>query len=230
MFMTEVERIETGIEGLDDLIDGGFPESSVTLISGGTGTGKTTFCNQFLMEGINKGQKCLYISTEEPVEAIKDDAMVFDWDLRQHEDDGDLRMEYSEPSENQYLSGQVKQLLHSGDFDRVVLDSMSVFTTYWGDKFEVRRNLQDLVKMLRKSDSTVIMTAEIPEDSENSLSRSNVSEFVADGVVALYYESMGEGSFRNIEVRKMRRTDHTPGTHPIEITDNGIKMKEQAGF
>jgi len=59
--MTEVERIETGIEGLDDLIDGGFPESSVTLISGGTGTGKTTFCNQFLMQGIEKGQKCLYI-------------------------------------------------------------------------------------------------------------------------------------------------------------------------
>ena len=228
--MTEVERIETGIEGLDDLIDGGFPEGSVSLISGGTGTGKTTFCNQFLMQGIENGQKCLYISTEEPVEAIKDDAIVFDWDLRKHEDEGDLRMKYSEPSENQYLSGQVKQLLHSGDFDRVVLDSMSVFTTYWGDKFEVRRNLQDLVKMLRKSESTVIMTTEIPENSENSLSRSNVSEFVADGVVARYYESMGEGSFRNLEVRKMRRTDHTPGTHPVEITDEGIKMKEQAGF
>jgi len=141
--MTEVERIETGIEGLDDLIDGGFPEGSVSLISGGTGTGKTTFCNQFLMQGIENGQKCLYISTEEPVESIKDDAIVFDWDLRKHEDEGDLRMKYSEPSENQYLSGQVKQLLHSGDFDRVVLDSMSVFTTYWGDKFEVRRNLQD---------------------------------------------------------------------------------------
>lgn len=228
--MTEVERVKTGIEGLDDLIEGGFPESSVTLISGGTGTGKTTFCNQFLMEGIKKGQKCLYVSTEEPVEAIKDDAMVFDWDLRKHEEEGILRMEYSEPSENQYLSGKVKQLMNQGDLDRVVLDSMSVFTTYWGDKFEVRRNLQDLVKMLRKSEATVIMTAEIPEDSDNSLSRSKVSEFVADGVVALYYESMGEGSFRNIEVRKMRRTDHTPGTHPIEITDDGIKMKEQAGF
>lgn len=228
--MTEVERITTGIEGLDDLIEGGFPDSSVTLISGGTGTGKTTFCNQFLMEGLEKGQKCLYVSTEEPLEAIKDDAAVFDWDLRDHEDGGDLRMEYSEPSENQYLSGQVKQLLNSGEYDRVVLDSMSVFTTYWGDKFEVRRNLQDLVKMLRKSDSTVIMTAEIPENDENALSRSQVSEFVSDGVVALYYESMGEGSFRNIEVRKMRRTDHTPGTHPVEITDNGINMKEQAGF
>ncbi|MFB6174393.1 MAG: RAD55 family ATPase [Candidatus Nanohalobium sp.] len=228
--MAEVERITTGIEGLDDLIQGGFPKSSVTLISGGTGTGKTTLCNQFLMEGIEKGQKALYISTEEPVEAIKDDAAVFDWDLRKHEEEGVLRMEYSEPSENQYLSGQVKQLLNSGEYDRVVLDSMSVFTTYWGDKFQIRRNLQDLVKMLRKSDSTVIMTAEIPEDSENSLSRSKVSEFVADGVVALYYESMGEGSFRNIEVRKMRRTDNTPGTHPIEITDDGMSMKEQAGF
>lgn len=228
--MTDVERITTGIEGLDDLIEGGFPESSVTLISGGTGTGKTTFCNQFLMEGINKGQKCLYVSTEEPVEAIKDDAMVFDWDLRKYEDEGQMRMEYSEPSENQYLSGQVKQLLNSGEYDRVVIDSMSVFTTYWGDKFDVRRNLQDLVKMLRKSDSTVIMTAEIPENDGDALSRSQVSEFVADGVVALYYESMGEGSFRNVEVRKMRRTDHTPGTHPIEITDNGILMKDQAGF
>jgi len=228
--MTDVERITTGIEGLDDLVDGGFPESSVTLVSGGTGTGKTTFCNQFLVEGINKGQKCLYVSTEEPVEAIKDDALVFGWDLDDEIEKGNLQMEYSEPSENQYLSGQIKQLMHSGEFDRIVLDSMSVFTTYWGDKFEVRRNLQDLVKMMRKSDATVIMTAEIPEDSDSSLSRSNVSEFVADGVVALYYESMGEGSFRNVEVRKMRRTDHTPGTHPIEITDDGMKMKEQAGF
>jgi KaiC/GvpD/RAD55 family RecA-like ATPase len=225
-----VERISSGIPGLDELIEGGIPKSSVTLISGGTGTGKTTFCSQFLMEGLEKGEKTLYISTEEPPEAILDDSEEYNWNFREYQEKGQYEIDYIDPSKNEFLSGAIKEKINNVSPERIVIDSISVFGIYWEDQYETRRNLQDLVAMLRRADSTIIMTAEIPEDEEDALSRSKVSEFVADGVIALYYQAVGEGSFRNIEVRKMRRTDHTPGTHPLEITDEGMRIKQDTGF
>ena len=56
-------RVGTGIPGLDDMIEGGIPFPSTVLLAGGTGSGKTTFCLQFLFEGANQGEKGLYLTT-----------------------------------------------------------------------------------------------------------------------------------------------------------------------
>ena len=66
-----LSRISTGIPGLDPLIEGGFLENSVNLVTGETGTGKTIFCAQFLWDGLQKGDSGLYITLEERPEDIK---------------------------------------------------------------------------------------------------------------------------------------------------------------
>ena len=78
----EVERVKTGIIGLDEKIGGGFVKGSVNLISGRTGTGKTTFCMSFLYEGAKNFEPGVYVTTEENEDDIKKDVMaMFDLSL-----------------------------------------------------------------------------------------------------------------------------------------------------
>ncbi|MDY6777531.1 MAG: ATPase domain-containing protein [Candidatus Nanohaloarchaea archaeon] len=230
--MTNVPRVSTGINGLDELIEGGFPDGSVTLISGGAGCGKTIFCNQFLWDGLQKGQKGRYISLEEPVDDILGDAKVFGWDFKKYEEQNDFKITYIKPSSgSRGFIDKINELASEEGVERLVIDSISVMLgAYGGTQAKKRDNLYDLMRNVKRSGATTVMTSEIPENDEDALSRFGVSEFVADGVVVLYYTGVGEGSFRNLEVRKMRRTDHTPGTHPFKITDDGIRLSTETGF
>ena len=67
------KRVESGIPGLDDLIEGGYPENFIILVSGPSGTGKTTFCMQFLIEGVKKGEKGIYIGLGEDIDIIHEE-------------------------------------------------------------------------------------------------------------------------------------------------------------
>ncbi len=64
--MKKVERVSTGVDGLDELLKGGIPKKNTVLISGEAGAGKTTFCSQFLWEGLQNGENCMFVTFEEP--------------------------------------------------------------------------------------------------------------------------------------------------------------------
>ncbi len=227
--MTELPRVSTGTSGLDELIEGGIPDGSVTLISGGAGCGKTILSSQYLWDGLQNGENCLFISLEEPVDDIRSDMKVFGWDFEKYEESDNFKITYIQPAagERGFLK-KINQLVLDRDVDRVVIDSVSIMLgSYGGSEAEKRDIMYDLLRTLKKSDATTILTSEIQENEDGSLSRYGVAEFVADGVIVLYYESVGEGTFRNIEVRKMRQTDHTPGTYPMKITDNGIVVESE---
>ena len=68
------KKAETGIEGLDDVLFGGFTRRHVFLLEGSPGTGKTTIALQFLLEGADLGESCLYISLSETEEELRDSA------------------------------------------------------------------------------------------------------------------------------------------------------------
>lgn len=228
----KVERVNTGIDGLDELIEGGLPQNSVTLVSGGAGCGKTIFCNQFLWKGLQNGESVRYISLEEPVDDVLDDAAVFGWDFKQYEDSDQYKISYVKPtSGSRGFIDKINDLASEGNIERLVIDSISVMLgSYGGTQAKKRDNLYDLLRSIKNAGPTTVMTSEIPENNEDALSRYGVSEFVCDGVIVLYYTGVGEGSFRNIEVRKMRRTEHVPGTHPFKITENGIEITSSPGF
>lgn len=224
--MSDVNRVSTGIPGLDDLIDGGFPEGSVTLISGGAGCGKTIFCSQYLWHGLENGENCRFVSLEESVDDIKSDAKVFGWDFEKHEEDGSLKISYITPTagERGFLD-KVNDLASAEGVTRLVIDSVSILLgSFGGEESEKRDNMYRLIRRVKRSDATTLLTSEILDDEQNKLSRYGVAEFVADGVIALYYGGMSGETFRNLEVRKMRKTAHTPGTYPFKITDEGINV------
>ena len=67
-----VDKVDTGIPGLDELVDGGFPEGRVVLVIGGPGTGETILCSQFLYKGIyNKQENGVFVSLDESKERAR---------------------------------------------------------------------------------------------------------------------------------------------------------------
>ncbi len=218
------ERIETGVPGLDKLIQGGIPKGNITLVSGGTGCGKTTFGAQFIWHGLQIGENGLYITLEQSPEEIKGDISQFGWDVTPFEKSGKVRIVYYDPFELGEIINRMKDLITINKIQRLVIDSASLFGLYVNDDYKIRQKLYKLVQALKKTGCTTILLSEIEENSK-TLSRFGVEEFVADGVIVLYYLGIGEGVFRNIEVRKMRRTRHANGTFPLVMDKKGLTVK-----
>jgi len=84
----EVPRILTGITGIDDMLGGGIPEKGILLLCGGPGVGKTIFTLQYMMAAVERGEPCVYITLEEPMEKKTLNARAFGWDIEKAEETG----------------------------------------------------------------------------------------------------------------------------------------------
>ncbi|HVH91786.1 MAG TPA: ATPase domain-containing protein, partial [Candidatus Acidoferrum sp.] len=82
--MIQTERVPTGIPGLDPLLEGGFPQGRSILVTGEPGTGKTIFSLQFLIEGLARGEKGIYVAADEGPMDILEQAASLGWDLEKH--------------------------------------------------------------------------------------------------------------------------------------------------
>jgi len=219
-----IERIETGIPGLDELIEGGFVKDNAILVTGSAGTGKTIFSSQFIWEGLRNGENCMFITFEERPEKIKQEAMDFGWDLGKYEEKGQLILRQKDPfdtAEGDELFW-FRSELEKHDVDRLVMDSTSILSLYYDDQYKVRENLFKIVKTIEEADVTAVLTTESPQGEE--LTRFGVEEYLVDGVIQLGILSLGE-SARSLAVRKMRRTNHGTKSHEMSITENGIVIE-----
>ena len=226
----KTERITTGIPGLDRLIEGGYVKGSTILVTGGTGTGKTTFCAQYLMEGLKKGEPCIYITLEENPEDIKADVIRYGFNFSSYEKSGKFKFIYQNPFEVSDITSTVINAINSIGAKRVVLDPISLMGMYVKDPAVLRKRLFGMMVMLKKTGVTSLITSEILDNEigerVGSLSREGVSEFVADGVIVLNLFGLGEGIARSLMVRKMRRTKHGTDVYSMEMGANGIVLKK----
>lgn len=219
-------RMESGIPGLDPLIQGGFLQNSVNLITGETGTGKTIFCSQFLWYGLQKGDTCIYISLEEDPEDIKGDALQFGWDFEKFEKKGLFKIIYHDPAQVNNLGSVIIDEIRRIDAKRLVIDSTSILGLTIENKSQIRKLLYNIIGTIKKANCTALLISEIPEGAKK-LSRFGVEEFVVDGVILLNYLEFAAGNLdRSIIIRKMRRTKHGTDIYPIEITRSGITVKK----
>ena len=216
-----LERVLTGIPGLDKLMYGGILKGTTTLITGATGTGKTIFQLQFLWEGLQRGESVLFITLEESPEDIKADGLQFGWDFEKYEKKGQFKIVAYEPFEISSTTMRLRELIVGGGYTRLAMDSTSLLGMYTKDEYKIRKGLYAVISAIKSTDCTALISAEIPEDSK-SLSRFGVEEFVVDGVILLRYMSMGSSVNRTLEVRKLRRSKFSEGIREIDITSKGI--------
>ena len=217
-------RSHSGIPGLDGLIEGGFEDGTVTLISGKTGTCKSIFCGQFLYNGaVQNKQSGLYITTEDTAYGLRRQFQKFGWDFAGLEKKGWARILEFEPTDVQVLTTKMISTVEKMKAKRIVIDSVSLLELVINDVYEIRRGLLKVVQKIREMGNIGIITSEVQEESAN-LSRFGVVEFMVDAVIALQY--MGIAKYkRSLMVRKMRMTDHDSNIHPFEISNKGIVVK-----
>lgn len=223
-----MNRISSGIPGLDELIEGGFPESSSILVSGGSGCGKSIFGLQYLYHGAkDKGEPGVYITLEEGSHNLWWNMQRFKWVLLPLEKDNLLKIYKFEPSDNLETSAkdQIKRIVDKVkeiNAKRLVIDSISAFTFWFSDSSKVRSVLYSLIEQLRELDCTTILTCET-NGKKDTLSMFGVEDFLADGLILLYFFPPNRSMF----VRKMRGTNHDKSIHPLSINDNGISINSR---
>jgi len=215
-------RVSSGIKGLDKLIEGGFEVGSVALVSGGPGTGKTTFCLQFLIDGVKKGENGLYISFEETAEDLARDAKNFGWDIIPLIKSKKLIILHFSPFEYDKFKEDFGSIIKKYDIKRIAIDSITGVGYYLKDIYDVRKNVWELNKVIKEKGCTAIMTSEVI--SEESNSRFGVEEFIADALIVLHYGGLGGDFDRSLQVIKIRRTNQKKGIFPYKITKTGISI------
>jgi KaiC domain protein len=228
-----MDRVKTGIVGLDEMLEGGFPRSHTVVVMGSFGTGKTTFGLQFLSEGLKQGEKGIYITLEEDERSIVDDAKSFGWDLKPAIDSKKLSIVKLEPTDAKTTISRIKSdlpdFIKSFGATRIVIDSISLLNMLFESDHEKRSNLFHLVQMIKKTGATCLMTAEV-KDNNPLVSRDGLIEYTADGVISLRYEEPAEKSEIQLTIRivKMRRINHSRRVKPYSITGNGIEVHSGA--
>ena len=222
----DFERIPSGIPGLDKLMEGGFVKGSTVLISGAAGTGKTIFCTQYLMEGLKRGENCMFITLEEKPEDIINDVKRFGWDLEKYMKDKKLILEYQDPFQMTDITAPLLDKIKEHGIQRVVIDSTAIFELYYKEPSEIRKQLFKLLNGLKDINVTSVLTTELPEETK-MLGKFGVEEFIVDVVIVIRYNEYATGATPplSLSVRKMRRTSHSRISVPIEITEEGIILK-----
>jgi KaiC domain protein len=233
-FDSEIPRLDLGIEGLDDMIQGGVPERSLLVVMGSAGTGKTTFGLQFLQRGIEEGEKAIYITLEEDKEAVVQAATEKGWPFDEYIEDDKLAVVDLDPIEmaNSLASirGDLPRLVDEFDAQRLVLDSVSLLEMMYDNQAERRTEVFDFTRSLKEAGVTTMLTSEASEGNPYA-SRHGIIEYLTDGVFVLQYV---RSEFREtrlaVEIQKIRNANHSRETKPYEITGDGISVYQQANI
>jgi len=220
----ENDRVVTGIEGLDSLIEGGLPRHSVIIVAGGPGAGKTIFSAQYIHHGALNGEKGVYVSFGESANAFKDYMQRFGLDFQKLEKDGkvailDLTVPKLGLETNLDL---IEQRVRDLNAKRLVIDSFSAIALALGERVDVRTTLHMLTKLLREVKCTTVMVVDISIGSQTI--GTGLEEFLADGIVLLDTSLEGGQLQRSLLVRKMRGTNHSIRTNPYIISERGIAV------
>jgi circadian clock protein KaiC len=224
-------RVATGIEGFDNLVQGGFPAGKQILLTGSPGTGKTIFSLEYLHNGAHLfGEKGLYVSFEESVEDLKEQAKQFGWnfdELEQQQKAWILAIPATEISES--TLGEITSLIQRNGIKRLVVDSLTSLAinipssrTSIGDLTDIfiRRFIYQFIFQLRElKDVTTLLVAQA---ADKGITLDGVSEFVCDGIIKIDYESLGGAYSRSLSIRKMRQVKNEEDVHPLEITNVGL--------
>ena len=221
-----IERIKTGIEGLDELLKGGVPDHHHVLVCGGPGTGKTLLCIEFLYRGAKLGEKGVFISLEElPETIIKNVESTFsNWkDFKKLVEEKKITI--IKPARYDFVnfSDILQSYVTQHKVKRVVVDSATILKLSFDKEIEFRKKLVEFLGFVRNLDCTIFMTAELSYPIREKM-KFSLEQFVADGVIILYNLEREEKRVRAMEVLKMRGTDHVQDLVPMKITNDGIKI------
>lgn len=225
-------KTPTGISGLDEITNGGFPKGRPVLICGSAGCGKTLFAAQFLVKGITEyDEPGVFMSFEEsPSDLTQNfESLGFDFEKLKAEKKlhiDHVRIERSEIEETgEYdLEGIFIRLNYAIDSigaKRVVLDTIESLFSGMTNMVLLRSEIRRLFTWLKEKGVTAIITG---ERGENSLTRQGLEEYVSDCVILLDFRVIEQIATRRLRIVKYRGSMHGTNEYPFLIDKNGISV------
>jgi len=221
--VTAPERVTTGLAELDAMFGGGPLRSSTTLVEGGTGTGKTLLGLQFLLAGIEQGERGVHLGLEETPDQLRGLGTTLGWDLVRAETSGHLRLNYRSPVElstDRYLDQARQQIAELGA-RRVVLDGLSSLALGVPSDRRFKELVYASAKHFRAAGATVYMTLELEEALGSGHLGGRAVSSLADNVILLRHLEVQDRLERAILVLKARGTAHDRGIRHFSIDATG---------
>jgi KaiC/GvpD/RAD55 family RecA-like ATPase len=199
--------VPTGIDGLDELLGGGFPRGGLIVLAGNPGTGKTTFSAQFLYRGcVNCGERGIYVSFAEDKEQFYRNMRALGLDFERLEREGSFSfldmLTVREAGISSILELIIGKVAETGA-KRLVIDSFSAMAQAFERPHDARIVLHAILgKIARSMGCTTLLVVEVPHgESRMGL---GIEEFVADGIIVLKRRLLEDRPLRELEVLKMR--------------------------
>jgi len=227
-----VERVPTGIQGLDEMLRGGFLPRSANLVEGAPGTGKTTLGMQFVYNGIVRyDQPGIIVTFEEFPELYYRDAASFGWDFRELERQGKLRVIMTSPEvtkeELEIVGGTIEEAVRSLGASRILVDSLSHFARLSTDPIELRSLQYAFINALKRLGLTSILTRESTTLLGPVEPPRDEAAFLADSYILLRYVEIESAVERALLVLKFRGSDHAKDIRRYIISGQGLEVQSK---
>jgi len=217
--LADQRRVPSGIVGLDEVMEGGFRPHTVTVIVGASGTGKSTFAMQYLLEGLDNGEQALYITLDVQPKQIVQESVLWGWDRM--EDYVDKSLFFFATSGNDFkaiIDEQLPALVEARrEYQtptRVVIDPLTPIIWAEREKSVQRELIGNLFNTLKEIGSVLATVEEHGESEDGAGATASTPIFLADSAIHLRYQPIGGAFNRTLEIVKMRGTRHGEEVYP----------------
>ncbi|MBW3004052.1 hypothetical protein KY328_04575 [Candidatus Woesearchaeota archaeon] len=227
-----MQRIRTGVIGLDNMLGGGIPKGRTVLVSGNCGSGKTMLASQFINHGFHKNEPGIYVTLEQGKLKLFEDAKEIGIDFKSMEKAKKVKIiggsigtiskfKFKTRAKAFDLIEEIKEVIDEVKAKRAVIDSVNLFAMLFNDEEERRQAVASLISMLEDSGCTTLLTCEVPEKSDQ-ISWYGFEDFVVDGVIFLHRCTSAGSYQRAVSIVKMRGTKHAQNIQAVEIKNKGL--------
>jgi circadian clock protein KaiC len=220
-------RLALGISGIDEMIGGGLPAGTATLVAGPSGSGKTVLGLHFVAEGIRRGERCLYLSFQQSQAQLIARARAFGWPFNEAVASGQLQIRHLEPVEISLdaVGTELRQAaLTEQPMQRVVIDSLAELEPAARGTDRFPDYLSALTSLFASAGATTLLTSETTAFFGPSFELSHGLAFVADNVILFRYAEVESEVRRAMAIIKLRDGHHVRDIVEVEVGTNGVTV------
>jgi circadian clock protein KaiC len=227
-----LEKLSSGIDGLDNILDGGFLKGSTIMVEGTPGTGKTVMGIHYLLEGSRQGEKGLLLATEESAHFITQYVNSFNKsdDLKKmfcNQDVFIIDRVFSSNSIEEVISDVIDKVTINS-IQRVVIDFVNTFMEFSDNLLILKTLFRNLLNNLNMLGCTTILM--LNEEQVGVISSfKNIIQPLVQGEIYLSSIVRKGKRYRSLEVRKMKGQKYITGVHLAEISSNGMAVFQRLG-